>query len=121
MDQKIAGLVESAPETLDTLNELAAALGDDPNFATTISNQIGTLDNKVKEIPSAINSALAEAKASGQFNGATGPRGLTGATGPKGDKGDKGDIGATGPRGLTGATGSKGDKGDTGNTGATGP
>lgn len=37
----ISGLVDSAPETLDTLNELAAALGDDPNFATTISSQIG--------------------------------------------------------------------------------
>ncbi|RWC28165.1 MAG: hypothetical protein EOS70_28045 [Mesorhizobium sp.] len=32
----IAALVSAAPGTLDTLNELAAALGDDPNFATTI-------------------------------------------------------------------------------------
>ncbi len=31
----VAALVESAPGTLDTLNELAAALGDDPNFAAT--------------------------------------------------------------------------------------
>ena len=36
----ISNLVDSAPETLNTLNELAAALGDDPNFATTITNQI---------------------------------------------------------------------------------
>ena len=42
VDSAIATLVDTAPETLDTLNELAAALGDDPNFATTISNQIGT-------------------------------------------------------------------------------
>lgn len=41
VDAKIAAVVDSAPETLDTLNELAAALGDDPNFATTISTQIG--------------------------------------------------------------------------------
>ena len=41
VEAKIASLVNSAPETLDTLNELAAALGDDPNFATTISTQIG--------------------------------------------------------------------------------
>ena len=40
VDAKIAALVDSAPETLDTLNELAAALGDDPNFATTITSQI---------------------------------------------------------------------------------
>ena len=37
----VSGLVDSAPQTLDTLNELAAALGDDPNFATTIATQIG--------------------------------------------------------------------------------
>ena len=36
----ISNLVDSAPETLNTLNELAAALDDDPNFATTITNQI---------------------------------------------------------------------------------
>ena len=41
VEAKIASLVDSAPETLDTLNELATALGDDPNFATTISTQIG--------------------------------------------------------------------------------
>ncbi|GEM_PF-3050750 len=33
----IANLVDSSPSTLDTLNELAVALGDDPNFATTIT------------------------------------------------------------------------------------
>lgn len=37
----VAGLVNSAPETLDTLNELATALGDDPNFATTVSTALG--------------------------------------------------------------------------------
>lgn len=36
----ISALVSSAPETLDTLNELAAALGDDPNFATTIATEV---------------------------------------------------------------------------------
>jgi hypothetical protein len=38
---QIANLVDSSPEALNTLNELAAALGDDPNFATTVSEQIG--------------------------------------------------------------------------------
>lgn len=38
----VANLVDSAPTTLDTLNELAAALGDDPNFATTVTNSIAT-------------------------------------------------------------------------------
>ena len=39
---EISSLVDSAPGTLDTLNELAAALGDDPNFATTVTNSIAT-------------------------------------------------------------------------------
>lgn len=38
----ITNLVNSAPSTLDTLNELATALGNDPNFATTIATSIGT-------------------------------------------------------------------------------
>lgn len=37
----VASLVASAPTTLDTLDELAAALGDDPNFATTLTTLIG--------------------------------------------------------------------------------
>jgi hypothetical protein len=36
----IANLADSAPATLDTLNELAAALGDDANFSTTVTNSI---------------------------------------------------------------------------------
>ncbi|EDS4118584.1 phage tail protein [Salmonella enterica subsp. enterica serovar Braenderup] len=36
----LATLVDSSPETLDTLNELAAALGNDPNFATTMTNAL---------------------------------------------------------------------------------
>ena len=36
----IAAITDSAPSTLDTLNELAAALGDDPNFATTTASNI---------------------------------------------------------------------------------
>lgn len=47
VNNKVAGLVDSAPSTLDTLNELAAALGDDPNFATTIATQIGGKVDKV--------------------------------------------------------------------------
>lgn len=42
----IAALVDSSPGTLDTLNELAAALGDDPNFATTMTNALANKLNK---------------------------------------------------------------------------
>jgi hypothetical protein len=41
-DTAIANLVDSSPAALDTLNELAAALGDDPNFATTVNTSIAT-------------------------------------------------------------------------------
>jgi hypothetical protein len=42
VDQTIAAVLDSAPGTLNTLNELAAALGDDPDFATTVTNDIAT-------------------------------------------------------------------------------
>lgn len=47
VNTKVAGIVNSAPETLDTLNELAEALGNDPNFATTMATELG---NKVDKI-----------------------------------------------------------------------
>ena len=42
VDDEVSGLVDSAPGALDTLNELAAALGDDAAFSTTITNSIAT-------------------------------------------------------------------------------
>ena len=48
VDTAVAGIVNSAPTTLDTLNELATALGNDPNFATTVATQIGQKVDTVK-------------------------------------------------------------------------
>jgi len=45
--QVTAALVSSAPSTLDTLDELAAALGDDANFASTVTTALGTKQDKV--------------------------------------------------------------------------
>lgn len=42
IDAAVASLVDGAPALLDTLNELAAALGDDASFATTVANSIAT-------------------------------------------------------------------------------
>jgi len=42
VNTQVSNLVDSAPTTLNTLNELAAALGDDANFSTTITTLIGT-------------------------------------------------------------------------------
>ena len=41
VDTKIANLVNSAPDKLNTLDELAAALGDDENFANTVTTELG--------------------------------------------------------------------------------
>lgn len=51
---EISNLVDAAPSTLDTLNELAAALGDDPNFATTVTNSIATKASTGKAIAMAM-------------------------------------------------------------------
>lgn len=62
VNTQVANLVDSSPTTLDTLNELAAALGDDPNFATTVSNQIGLKANSAD---------LATVATSGSYNDLT--------------------------------------------------
>jgi hypothetical protein len=49
-DQKVADLVSSAPAVLDTLQELAAALGNDENFASTVAGQIGALDGRLDQL-----------------------------------------------------------------------
>jgi hypothetical protein len=50
VDTQLAALVDSAPSTLDTLNELAAALGDDQNFATTVTNSLATKQDVVANV-----------------------------------------------------------------------
>lgn len=41
VDSAVSGLVDAAPDLLNTLNELAAAIGDDANFVSTVTTQIG--------------------------------------------------------------------------------
>lgn len=57
----VANIVDTAPETLNTLNELAAALGDDPNFATTTATLIGTANNQANAAFAAANVATVNA------------------------------------------------------------
>jgi hypothetical protein len=58
-DEKVADLVDSAPALLDTLNELAAAIADNPNYATDIANLISTkadttyVDSEISDLDSA--------------------------------------------------------------------
>lgn len=59
----IAALVNSAPDTLDTLQELATALGNDPNFATTITNALSAKAAKTGD-----TITVATANPTGAFN-----------------------------------------------------
>jgi len=58
-DQKVADVVNSAPAALDTLNELAAALGDDANFATTTATSIGEKLAKASNLSDVADAATA--------------------------------------------------------------
>lgn len=55
----IAALVNAAPGTMDTLKEIADALGDDPNFATTITTSIATKMAKANNLSDVTNVATA--------------------------------------------------------------
>ena len=63
VNNKVAGIVNSAPETLDTLQELATALGNDANFATTVSTQIGKKVDKADGMSLTHNDLTNELKA----------------------------------------------------------
>ena len=81
-DAEISAIVDGAPGTLDTLNELAAALGDDANLSTTLSTQIGTKVSKsgdtmtgtltLSGAPSSANHAATKAYVDGAVTGGTG-------------------------------------------------
>ena len=55
----VASITDSAPGTLDTLNELAAALGDDANFSTTVTTSIGEKLAKASNLSDLTNTATA--------------------------------------------------------------
>ena len=110
----VAAITDSAPGTLDTLNELAAALGDDANFSTTITNSIAT---------KADTSSLSTVGTSGLFTDLT-SRPTIALSGSDltydGTTLDLSGLGATGPQGPAGSTGATGPAGSTGTTGAAG-
>lgn len=55
----VASITDSAPGTLDTLNELAAALGDDANFSTTVTTSIGEKLAKASNLSDLTNASTA--------------------------------------------------------------
>ena len=70
-DAAIASLVDTAPALLNTLNELAAAIADDANFATTVTAQIAAAKSEIQGGVSGAFDTLAEVEtALGVINGA---------------------------------------------------
>jgi hypothetical protein len=63
-DSVVSGLVDSAPTLLNTLNELASALNDDPAFATTVANSIATKATLIVDTSSNLTTANAAIAAS---------------------------------------------------------
>lgn len=67
IDQSVAAIVDGAPEMLDTLYELANALGNDPNFAATMTSLIGQKLNASEVVTVATASKILRLDASGKL------------------------------------------------------
>ena len=59
VDNSVSSLVDSAPETLNTLNELAAAIADDASFSATITTSLGEKLVKTNNLSDLTNDATA--------------------------------------------------------------
>ena len=70
VDAEVAGIVDTAPAALNTLNELAAALGDDANFSTTVTASIAAKLDSAEAI-ALIDSAYVAARSSAGTDSAT--------------------------------------------------
>ena len=76
IDAAIAGVVDLAPETLNSLNELAAAINDDPAFYATIASQVSELNTDVTDAVAALGVSENDTTF-GTFSAATLPDGVT--------------------------------------------
>ena len=125
----ISNVVDSAPGALNTLNELAAALGDDANYATTTTNAIALKADTSSLSTVATSGLFADLSTrptislSGNdltYDGTTIDLTSVGATGATGAAGATGDAGAAGAQGIQGIQGPQGDTGTTGAAGSAG-
>ena len=129
--EKIAEVVGAAPETLDTLKEIADKLGDNDtalgqiNTALEAKANVDDVYNKteIDQIISEVETIKGDKGDQGETGpqGAKGDQGEPGVQGAKGDKGDQGEAGPQGAKGDKGDQGDQGVKGDKGDQGEQGP
>ena len=113
--EKIAEVVGAAPETLDTLKEIADKLGDNDTALGALNTALESKANSTDVYnKTEIDNKLAEVETIKGDQGEQGPQGAQGA------QGEQGETGAQGPQGETGAQGPQGETGAQGPQGATG-
>lgn len=100
------------PPTVTESDPTVPAWAKQPTKPTYTAAEVGAIPQD--NLQEAINEALAQAKASGEFDGPQGP------AGPAGEQGPQGETGSQGPAGPAGADGAQGPAGADGAPGATG-
>ncbi len=99
--QSVADYIAQNP--IEETDPTVPAWAKQPEKPAYTADEVGALS--AEALPEAINTALAQAKESGAFDGPQGEPGIEGApgpAGPHGEKGEKGDKGETGPAGEAG-------------------
>lgn len=125
---KVAKLtIGRATVGLDNLDNVRqySSVNQPPYPVTSVNGQTGAVELTADDVgaisqddlQAATNEALAQAKASGDFDGPQGPAGPKGDTGDTGPRGPQGEQGPQGDTGLQGPIGPQGPKGDTGPAG----
>ena len=118
IEEVVVEYLDEHPVTVDETDPTVPAWAKQPTKPSYTAEEVGALSTSA--LSDAIDTALAEAKASGEFDGEDGAPGAPGAKGDKGDPGETGPQGPKGDTGATGATGPQGPQGETGPAGATG-
>lgn len=103
INARIQQLIGTAPENLDTLQELAAAIQSGDSQVESIITTLATKTSK-EYVDNLFNTIELTPGPKGD-TGEQGPKGDTGEQGPKGDTGEKGETGATGAQGAQGIQG----------------
>ena len=106
VQQIVEGYLAENPPTITEADPTVPAWAKAENKPEYTAEEVGALP--ADALPEAINTALAQAKASGEFDGPQGPKGDTGEIGPAGPKGDTGDVGPKGDTGEQGPAGADG-------------